>query len=653
MIMKSFSKNRFLTATILTISFMGASLLAPFTVQAEQTQGPMGGEFQQTNQKHDLIDIFSDEKMQADAAGIVVSCVLAAYLPDIIETIAGGATVVVESLRFTAEVTEKGTAAISPANMTIPGVNDYDAGIVGQKAAEVFIVAGDVAVAPSEVTPIRIANPAMEAFLASIANGVNGLHYTFRSANSSAIGSKKEQGAKDTITDCLVYGAGQLLLKQLTQNTVNWIKGGFHGSPSFAVNTHEVFLDLADMVAGDLAREIRGISMCKFSANFQNDLANNIELSAKHIYKFNGATKCPFPETINVNSSDFYRQANNFTWAGLEYAMQDAGNPFGVALLSGQELALRSSEKAEVRKQELSWSNGFTNMVDTDNCDYPEGYLIYEYETSDGKSETRGQYDRAYDSAVYGPTPEGAEGGEASIELNPKEVQNLQKTYCKTTTPGKLVGDQLTKATGIDMDRLGAVDSLNKIIGALIERLTQDATMGIFNTLSGQDAKVQQNYIVTQDKTAETMAMENYAIKSAKDALATAQKELADARAETPPQQDKIYALIQKVENAQKRVDAVTSADSAIARQNELNAAHAEVDNALSAERSAQARADVAQKAYYIALQGTLDGGTYIQPDPATLSNLKNQWDSANEELIKAQGVTANARQRLYDAQHP
>ncbi|MBI3634316.1 MAG: hypothetical protein HY228_01715, partial [Candidatus Yonathbacteria bacterium] len=328
--------------------------------------------------------------------------------------------------------------------------------------------------------------------------------------------------------------------------------------------------------------------------------------------------------------------------------------------LSGQELALRSSEKKDVQKQELSWSNGFTNMVDTENCNYPSGYgtanghLYYNSLSPD--------MEEAFSNSIANDPKLTNQERSAKMDsiyvdhttkLSSKEVAALQKTYCPTTTPGKIIGDQLTKATGIDMERLGLVDSITKIIGALIERATQSAAEGIFNTVSGQNAKAQQNSITVQDKTAETIMMENYAIKNAKDTLATAQQNLANARADGSTSPETIYLLQQAVGNAQKHIDEVTSVENTIARQIELNAANTEVTNALAAERIAQAQADAASKAYYTALQGTLDGGTYIQPDPANLADLKAQMDNADNELVKAQGVTANARQRLYDAEHP
>ena len=127
--------------------------------------------------------------------------------------------------------------------------------------------------------------------------------------------------------------------------------------------------------------------------------------------------------------------------------MQENGNPFGVALLTGNELALRSSEKEEVRKQELSWANGFTNIVDTENCNYP--------------STTRGRYDLNEDGNI---TKDEWDELVADEMMTNADVREYQKIYCKTTTPGKLLGDKLSESTGVDMQRLGLIDSINKII---------------------------------------------------------------------------------------------------------------------------------------------------------------------------------------------
>ena len=62
--------------------------------------------------------------------------------------------------------------------------------------------------------------------------------------------------------DTIMYAIGQQLLTSLTDSTVNWIKGGFNGSPAFAVDPTKLFLDTANMVSGGLAnlgRRPRGL----------------------------------------------------------------------------------------------------------------------------------------------------------------------------------------------------------------------------------------------------------------------------------------------------------------------------------------------------------------------------------------------------------
>lgn len=483
----------------------------------------------------------------------------------------------------------------------------------------------------------------------------------------------KEAEAKSSygFLDCIVYTAGQKMLNQLTDNIVRWIQGGFEGQPSYTVNTHEMFLELADMVAGDFARDLRGLAMCDFRVNFKNDLANTVELSSKRKYKFNGKAKCPFPETFNLNSSDFYKGVNKFSWGAMEYAMQENGNPFGIAMLTGEELAARSSEDKDVRKQELSWSNGFTNMVDTrfEKCNYPENtdlpHLVVLWEAEKASPGT------------LTPDEKDELGG-----ITQATVSAWQKKYCPTTTPGKQIGDLLSKTTGVDMDRLGMVDNINKIVAALIDQVTKKAAMGIFCAIDGESDEGQPGcgknplptqYVTVEDKTTETIAMENAAlkpyfdawqaeIKKEKDAkanLAKWEEQLLAAEMAIPVVQsdiDDLNALIAgeqaiidaapfKIAYAQAAYDAASSPERSVARQQELQAAQAEVDTATEAKKTAEYNAMIAEKNYYAALMTEVDAGV--------IADKKQAMNDANAVLAQAKATLSLANDRLYAAQHP
>lgn len=251
--------------------------------------------------------------------------------------------------------------------------------------------------------------------------------------------------------DTLAYTAAQVALNQITQSTVAWVKGGFNGSPSFAVDPQQLFLNIANSVTGGMVNQIRGIATCNFIPNFNFDLANMVDLSGRSGYydKFDQSIRCPFP--ANINASQFYRDFNQGGWKGFETSLQDSGNRFGTTLITAEELARRQKEMSDLKLTELGWAGGFMSMVDTNDC-----------------------------PSMPPEASAWIENGSGGVPADPTAVKELQNFYCKKTTPGKTISDQLSKTMGTDMDRLGAADNMNKIIAAVIGQLTSNLTTGIF-----------------------------------------------------------------------------------------------------------------------------------------------------------------------------
>ncbi len=250
--------------------------------------------------------------------------------------------------------------------------------------------------------------------------------------------------------DAFAYKVAQCILSQLTNNIVSWIKGGFNGSPKFAVDTRRLFEDIAEGVSADFVRQVKGLGVCKFTPTFVDDLTNSIDRSNKS--KRQLPIKCPFPEQV-VKASQFYNDLSTFSWEGMQAALEDSGNPFGVRLVTSQELESRQAEAKAAEDQKKSWSGGFADIIDTENCAFPSE-IYDEMQKPDISSQQRAHYER---------------------------------TYCPTTTPGKLVGDQLTKTIGAEQDRLGLADNMNKIISALIGQLTKESIKGIFKAVNNAD----------------------------------------------------------------------------------------------------------------------------------------------------------------------
>lgn len=252
--------------------------------------------------------------------------------------------------------------------------------------------------------------------------------------------------------DEVAYITGQCALEQLTNNTIKWIQGGFHGSPSFAIKPDRLFLDLQNVVARELAQQVisADVDLTEFVPGFRNRLSNSIQLSTRVDYRGKFATELQTTFPVGVDPLLFYNDFNQGGWEAYAASLRDNNNPFGVILMTDRELAARQMYSQNIQQQQLAWSKGFIDLVDLDACDYGSAYVL----------DDSGQPDPAeYDSA---------------------EIATIQKANCGITTPGNIISDQLSKTLDTDMDRLGFADDMNKIITALISKLVQDTVRHVF-----------------------------------------------------------------------------------------------------------------------------------------------------------------------------
>lgn len=275
------------------------------------------------------------------------------------------------------------------------------------------------------------------------------------------------------LLDYVAYSAAQNLLNQLTNSTLKWIQGGFHGSPSFAVDTDQMFTEIADNIAGNLVLQLRGIASCEFTASYRDDLANSVYIAPKKKdYIFDNQARCPFKQNWNFTATEFYAGANKLTWDAFGAMLDDGGNPYGVQTITSKELARKTADAQAKKAQETSWSNGFTDIKDLNDCAYPES--IFATKDSLGK-------DPQYMFML--PAEREAKANELNTQMvSDPDFIRKHKEYCKTTTPGKIVGDQLTKTLGINMDRIGFADNMNKIVAAFLDQVMTKAVRGVFGT---------------------------------------------------------------------------------------------------------------------------------------------------------------------------
>lgn len=264
--------------------------------------------------------------------------------------------------------------------------------------------------------------------LTSVVGAVLSVPISNMTIESSTGASSRWETYIKPVEDCLVYGAGQMMLDNLTQNIIGATKTGNGGNPSFAVDLNALLLSVVDKTTGGLANQILGINTCNFSPNFNVKLANQVTLSTRSgaTAKFQNQIRCPFP--AGASAQNFYNDFNQGGWRAFEKSLSDNGNPFGTGLLASQENQTRQSEVLSVKRDELQQANGFISKEECDGVDSYTGLPI----------------------------------------------------FCHVTTPGKLIQDQLSHAVGTDMQRLGFADTLSKLISAYVSKWTADTTSGIF-----------------------------------------------------------------------------------------------------------------------------------------------------------------------------
>ncbi len=244
--------------------------------------------------------------------------------------------------------------------------------------------------------------------------------------------------------DCAANLASKYMIKQMNKQTRAWIKEGLGGVPFATPNLKKLLSDYAQLPANELKRQVAGFNLCDFDGNntYKNRLGNSIILSTRQNAptKFENQVECPFPNTSGANSAqDFY--GGNFSWAALNNAVQPGGNEFEIAYQMSNELAAMTEETLDAKKLELTYSDGMSGVVDTEGCDYLADYNENDY--------------------------------------SPEEWAAMASTYCKTTTPGKVISEQLIDSVKSDMQKLINSDSLAKLIESFVTEQLTNATRGL------------------------------------------------------------------------------------------------------------------------------------------------------------------------------
>lgn len=349
------------------------------------------------------------------------------------------------------------SAATNAVTSAVTSGMPASSGIAGKCISQVAEQQVTAYAAGAVISAIGLGLSVFEAFT-SVPTGSQGI--------SSGANLQSGEGGATTVmswikpmTDCLIHEASQLMIDNLNMAVNNAIKQGLNGSPNYSSNTSQFMSSLSAMVAGQLRDQVSGLALCDFTGtdSFRQSLSKSIGLSTPQASRQNFANKieCPFP--AGIKAQNFYNDFGNGGWRGYQTSLSDNGNPFGNALIANQELDARQAETASLAEKQLQQGDGYFPVVDTGEgeCNYPPDLEDYLYPDPNNKAKLN-------DNVI------------------PAELANVQRLYCRVTTPGKTVADSASKVAVSAWDQLNVSGAMGKTMEGFVAQSAVDATGGMF-----------------------------------------------------------------------------------------------------------------------------------------------------------------------------
>jgi len=241
-----------------------------------------------------------------------------------------------------------------------------------------------------------------------------------------------KEGAKGGLTglfgtDRLAWAAVDLLMKEITANTINWINSGFEGSPAFVTDFGGFLRDIADEQIGSFIEGSALAFLC-------DPLDIKFSLMLKYAVPFEKEVECTLSDVID-NIDDFINgDFGRGGWDGwMELTTKPKNNRYGAYLSSAAELEARIQFSQFEESKVIEFGSGFFSH---EKCEeLPPGFV--------------------------GPP------------------------RCEIVTPGSVIEKQLNSVLGSSQRRLEVADEIDEILTALLGQLMKNLFGGIQNGLRG------------------------------------------------------------------------------------------------------------------------------------------------------------------------
>jgi len=266
---------------------------------------------------------------------------------------------------------------------------------------------------------------------------------------------------KQNCFDVIAKAAAQVILRQITSQTVAWVNSGFKGAPFYLQNQNSYFKSL-----GDEQFDSYLITLLKSNNPYSRDTARSL------VQNYTGINRQGFTldQDIGPNWQDFGNDFSVGGWDGFLSATQnDENNPLGTEFVATDSASKKIETKKEEQKQELANNRGFLSFQ---KCVGPSNYR-----------ELPNNLDRRelVQTASGDPTDPDVASAKSILSQYP------ECTRWETQTPGTVIADKLTKSVNTTEDQLISAKDLNESLTSVFTALvTQLFNKGV-SSLAGNN----------------------------------------------------------------------------------------------------------------------------------------------------------------------
>lgn len=257
----------------------------------------------------------------------------------------------------------------------------------------------------------------------------------------------------ENVLNGIAWAVAKAAIQSITRSLVTWINSGFQGSPAFVTDLNATMLSLSDHLAGNFISQIVGTDF--ICSPFRIQLA-----TALRNQYFNNSPFFMNACTLTGIENNVQNALNNVGFGGwsswLTMTTQPQNNFYGAYFQASAALGVQLTNAQGRQLTLLGWGKGFLSWCGS-------GTKQTSAETVNlGSDEEAGK-----DLNSVGVL--------ASKPNNSQNCLNEDGSPGVIETPGSVIESQLENQLGSGVRQLEIADSINEIVGALMQQLVTQA----------------------------------------------------------------------------------------------------------------------------------------------------------------------------------